>query len=571
MNQLKYLAVLTVISCYIMSAFLLPETVHAKKGGEDSSQPVVLYSEAMSRYKSLQASKKKKKYRHSWQKTISQFEVVYKKFPKSAKAPKALYMMGKLYYGLYGYSLRKDDLLQSINEYRRVITKYPKSNLADDAQLFIAQIYEKKLKNKSRAYREYQKVVNRFPKGDMSGKAKIALKRLHAYKPATKSPVQTEVVKSKSKTEPAKVNGIKFWTNPDYTRIVVTLDKDTRFEHHMLKRDPATNKPPRLYVDFSNALLSPELVEPLPIKNGLLERIRAGQYKSDQVRVVIDMHSIVVYNIFSLNDPFRIVLDIMGEGSIVKKEIDRNDLSGNSYNDSPTLAQQFDLNVKTIVIDAGHGGKDPGAVGKSGLKEKDVVLKIAKKLKVKLEKNLGIEAILTRNNDTFLPLEERTALANMHGADLFVSIHANASQKRRTSGVETYYLNLSTDEESMRVAARENATSQKRMSDLQLILNDLLQTAKLNESSRLAAFVQNDISFHLNKLHSDTKNLGVKQAPFYVLIGAQMPSILLEVSFISNPTEEKRLKNDTYLDGIVDGIMSGLKKYIDSMKVVAYK
>jgi N-acetylmuramoyl-L-alanine amidase len=537
----------------------------------NSLQPDVLYAKAMSNYKSLQASKKKKKYRHSWQKTISQFEVVYKKFPKSSKAPKALYMMGKLYYGLYGYSLRKDDLLQSINEYKRVVTKYPKSNLADDAQLFIAEIYEKKLNNKSRAYQEYEKVINSFPNGDMRGRAKIALKRLHSYKPVNKPPLQVKTVKSKGKTVLANVKGIKFWTNPDYTRIVVTLDKDSRFEHNMLKRDPSQNKPPRLYVDFLNAKLSPELVEPLPIKDGLLERIRAAQYQSDKVRVVIDMHSIVVYNVFSLNDPFRIVLDIMGEGSVVKKELTGDDMSNNPSKGSPTLAQQFDLGVKTVVIDAGHGGKDPGAIGVRGLKEKDVVLKISKKLKIELEKKLGVKAILTRNNDTFIPLEERTALANTRGADLFVSIHANASRKRRTSGVETYYLNLSTDEESMRVAARENATSQKRMSDLQLILNDLLQTTKLNESSRLAAFVQKDVSSQLGKLHSDTKNLGVKQAPFYVLIGAHMPSILVEVSFLSNPTEEKRLRNDKYLDGIVKGIMDGLKKYIDSMKVVAYK
>jgi N-acetylmuramoyl-L-alanine amidase len=561
----------SVLSIFLLSALLFPDALFAAKTLKDSSSPDALYSKAMSSYKSLHASQKKKKYRHYWQKTISQFEIVYNKFPESSKAPRALFMMGKLYYGLYGYSQRKDDLLQAINEYRRVTTHYPKSNLADDAQLSVGEIYEKKLKNRTRAYQEYQKVVLDFPKGDMSKKAKDALQRLQAYKQVSKTTDKINNTKPKSITKAANVNGIRFWTNPDYTRIVVTLDKATNFEHHMLKKDPSNNKPPRLYVDFFNAKLSPELVEPVPIKDGLLERIRTGQYQHDKVRVVIDMHSIVVYNIFSLNDPYRLVLDIMGEGSVVKNKHPDQDISTNPSGRSPTLAQQFDLGVKRIVIDPGHGGKDPGAIGKRGLKEKEVVLKIAKKLGKKLEQELGMQAILTRNSDTFIPLEERTALANTRGADLFVSIHANASQRRRASGVETYYLNLSTDEESMRVAARENATSRKRMSDLQLILNDLLQTAKLNESSRLAAFVQKDISSQLRKIHSDTKNLGVKQAPFYVLIGAQMPSILVEVSFISNPTEEKRLQDDKYLDGIVNGIMDGLRKYIDSMKVVAYK
>ncbi|MFQ5900495.1 MAG: N-acetylmuramoyl-L-alanine amidase [Thermodesulfobacteriota bacterium] len=518
----------------------------------------VMYSKAKKAYNSLQASKDKKKYRHSWENVISRFERIHKRFPKSSKAPAALFMMGKLYYGLYRYSSRKVDILQSIDSYRKVITGYPKSRLADDSQFYIAEIYEKKLKDKKRAYIEYQKVVGKFPKGDMKGKAKVALKRLKGFKP----PEKKRVVKKKGPGL-ARVNLIRYQTNPTYTRIVIEVDRDIRYKHNILKKDPSLNKPPRLYLNLYDAVLNPKLIEPLPVDNGLLKRIRTGQYTNNQVRVVIDMNSIANYKVFHLRgDPYKIVIDVNGEG--VKKGNDEK-------RGRLTIAQQFALGINTIVIDPGHGGKDPGAIGRNGLKEKDVVLKIAKKLKKILEKELGSKVLMTREDDTFIPLDDRTAFAKINDADLFISIHVNASPRKAVSGIETYFLNLTADEDSMGVAARENATSRMKMSDLQFILQDLMQNNKINESSRLATFVQDALSFKLRNVYADTKSLGVKQAPFYVLIGADMPSILVETSFISNSKEEKRLRSNSYLDRIAKGISDGLKKYIDSLKTVAYQ
>ncbi|OGP26743.1 MAG: hypothetical protein A2067_06155 [Deltaproteobacteria bacterium GWB2_42_7] len=225
------------------------------------------------------------------------------------------------------------------------------------------------------------------------------------------------------------------------------------------------------------------------------------------------------------------------------------------------------LKIKRIVIDAGHGGKDSGAVGKKGLKEKDVVLKIAKGLKETLSKETGAEIFMTRDADTFIPLEERTAIANTKEADLFLSIHANASLNRRASGVETYYLDLTNDEVAIRLAARENAVSSKKMSDLQYILNDLIKTSKTNESSRLAEVVQESLVSNLKVKYSDIRGNGVKGAPFYVLVGTHMPSILVEVSFISNSKEEDRLSDDGYIREIIAGISSGVKEYVKMMEV----
>jgi N-acetylmuramoyl-L-alanine amidase len=238
-----------------------------------------------------------------------------------------------------------------------------------------------------------------------------------------------------------------------------------------------------------------------------------------------------------------------------------------------SLAKQLALGVKRVVIDPGHGGRDYGAPGYlKGVHEKKVVLQIARKLAQKVREELKLEAVLTRDSDRFLTLEERTAFANTQGADLFISIHTNANRDRRAYGIETYFLNLATDEEAIRVAAMENATSTKNISDLQKILYDLMQNAKINESSRLAAYVQSAVISHLKaNRYERIKSKGVKQAPFYVLLGAQMPSILVEVSFISNPRECKRLADPKFQDRVAAGVVQGIRNYIQATSPTAYQ
>jgi N-acetylmuramoyl-L-alanine amidase len=231
------------------------------------------------------------------------------------------------------------------------------------------------------------------------------------------------------------------------------------------------------------------------------------------------------------------------------------------------LAKQLALGVRRIVVDPGHGGKDPGALGYlKGVREKDITLSISKKVSKKLQEQLGYEVLMTRSRDVYLTLEERTAFANTKNADLFISIHTNAHRNRDAYGMETYFLNLATDDDAIRVAAMENATSAKNISDLQTILSDLMQNAKINESSRLAASVQTAMYGKLKGKYKSVKNLGVKQAPFYVLLGAQMPAILVETSFISNPRECKRLVDPRYQDHLADAIVAGVQRYIREMQ-----
>lgn len=235
----------------------------------------------------------------------------------------------------------------------------------------------------------------------------------------------------------------------------------------------------------------------------------------------------------------------------------------------PSLAKQLALGVKQIVLDPGHGGKDSGAISCHGIAEKDLTLAFAKLLKKQLETRLGCKVLLTRTHDRFLSLEDRARVANNAKADLFISVHANAHLDPALAGFETFSLNFARDQESARVAALENATSRKAMSDLKPLLEKLLRTTKINESAALASQVQRNTVAKLRAKGDKVRDLGVKQAPFHVLLGAQMPSVLIEIGFLTNQEEEKRLKTRQYQQNLVAGITAGVESYLMETKKVA--
>ena len=230
-----------------------------------------------------------------------------------------------------------------------------------------------------------------------------------------------------------------------------------------------------------------------------------------------------------------------------------------------SLIRTLGLKVGRIVIDPGHGGHDTGTIGPSGLQEKDLVLDIALKLKTLVEEKLGSETLLTRVDDTFIPLEERTAMANHSQADLFLSIHANSSRSRRVSGVETFFLDFASSSEAEEIAARENSSAQKTIFELQDLVQKIALKEKIDESRELAQIVQKSVTSQLQKTHSQTRDRGVKQAPFIVLIGANMPSILSEVSFVSNPSDEKLLKLSSYRQKLAEALCRGIEAYAEAL------
>lgn len=371
----------------------------------------------------------------------------------------------------------------------------------------------------------------------------------------------------------ALLTGLHSWSNPDYTRVAVTLDREVKYTYHRLKQAHAQRLPARIYIDFKGARIGPG-VKDFPIGDGLLKMARVGQFRPDVVRVVLDIENIRECKIFPLSNPFRVIIDVKGEQ---KPQISRMDDSISAAEPEPRSERQPEEKkgttlkpkvpkVRRIVIDPGHGGNDPGAVGPDGVKEKDVVLAIGLKLARKIKEETGIEAVMTRSTDVFIPLEERTAIANKVNADLFVSIHANAALNKAVSGIETYYLNLAKTDKAARVAARENNISLAKVSHLQKILFDLMANHKINDSARMAEEVQKALHARVAKKYQGTRNLGVKQGPFYVLVGATMPSILVETAFISNEHEAELLIDRDFQDTASTGILDGIRNYIKTLR-----
>jgi N-acetylmuramoyl-L-alanine amidase len=387
----------------------------------------------------------------------------------------------------------------------------------------------------------------------------------------------------------AVVTDMKHWSNPDYTRVAVSVDRETGYEVHTLRPTVDAVTPSRIYIDITGARIAKGLKD-VPIGDGLLRTARVAQYRPDVVRVVLDVENIKDYKVFALSEPFRIVIDVKGER---KTEISRLEESITAHqrererqaevtpgkkegSEAPGTPEQMVKpeksekpapqmikpgRIRRVVVDPGHGGHDPGAIGAGKTYEKDIVLILGLKLSERLRSELGLDVVMTRSTDIFIPLEERTAIANKVNADLFISIHANASLNRNTTGIETYYLNLAKTEKVAQLAARENNTSLDKVSVLQAVLFDLMANYKLNDSAHLADEVQKGTWKRVSRQYPAVRNNGVKQGPFYVLVGATMPSILVETAFISNEAEEKNLNDPLYQEATVEGIVDGVRNY----------
>ncbi len=535
-----------------------------------------IYFEAEACYKKLRQHPEKQKYRDNWLDCIKRFQNVYMSNPGGAWAAAGLYQTGILYHELYKRSYRLTDKLEAVDIFRRIRKRYAASAYSQYAANALEKMSYRSpgqpVVHKSRNRKcNHKKTDVAVIKNSSRGTETFQKAKVVSAKPAS---LPLNPADASSSQKRVKVNGLRFWSNPDYTRVVVDANRETTYMHHLLKKDPSIHKPQRLYVDLDHSQLGKDIPKHIPINDDLLTKARAGQYTKDSVRVVIDIKSFKDYKIFSLKNPFRIVIDIWGNEKNPVCPVEQSPIIASIPSDPRTgaLAKQLALCVNRIVIDPGHGGRDYGAKGYlKGVYEKDIVLKISRKLAVLLRERLNCEVILTRDDDHFLTLEERTAIANTQNADLFISIHANAARSIKAYGIETYFLNLATDDDAITVAARENATSTKNISDLQSILNDLMKNAKITESSRLAAYVQENMYRDMKKKYSKINNKGVKQAPFYVLLGARMPSILVETSFISNPRECKRLTSTRYQEELCRSIAKGILKYIDEINPTARK
>ncbi len=471
------------------------------------------------------------------------------------------------------------------------------------AVLLLAQIYERDFNFKDRALYWYEKYLDLFFNDVESRWIKEKVKSLYSD---LKKISDRDRFKMKRR-EFSLITRVDFWSSPKSTRVVVELDGPVYFTKNVLKN------PYRVFVDFYNAYANPFYIKRAIIIEGqFLNRIRVGQFKKNISRVVLDFNREIKVTSFHLDNPFRLVIDINLEGvtNLVKNRGKRKKVSKKKTHvsaegkkkkkvvvkkeekkpkkekvgvpknvkvvppekiDRNTLTRVLGLKVGTVVIDPGHGGKDPGTVGYRGIKEKDVVLKIAKKLKKLLIEKLGLNVVLTRDRDVFVPLERRPLVATQNNADLFISIHANSSKNDRAAGIETFYLGFTRNRRSLSIAAYENALSQKNIGQLEDVIKKITLSEKLKESRRFAIDVNRSLWRTIRKVDPYAKNRGVKKAPFVVLIGTQIPSILVEIGFLSNRREAKIISSGKNQRKIAEALFYGIYNYLKEVGRVEKK
>jgi len=354
---------------------------------------------------------------------------------------------------------------------------------------------------------------------------------------------------------------VRHWSYPDFTRVVVEVDRPVESEVRHLAADSRAGRPERLYLDLEGVWVGRRFEGGLPVGDGLLQSVRLGQNTLSRTRVVIDVERYARHRLLTLSHPDRLVVDVYGR---------REGAEGGRAPGEPRsgrLPSGF-RPVQTVVLDPGHGGRDPGAIGVGGLREKDVTLRLARALRPPLEAE-GFRVLLTRDADLTLSLEERTARAEAEGGDLFVSLHANAAPRRGVQGIETYYLDDNHERHSLTVAARENGIPRGQLDALQRALARLRVSETSVHAERLATLVHGGIVGGMPPRYRPVQDLGVKKGPFYVLFLSDMPAILVEAGFLTNRTEAARLRDPRYLEAVAEQIAAGLVRYRDGASQVA--
>lgn len=347
------------------------------------------------------------------------------------------------------------------------------------------------------------------------------------------------------------VHAVRTWSYPAFTRVVVELSHEPQLSREGLVRLAANSpagRPERLYLDVPGYWVGMRYDRGVPVGDGLLRGVRLGQNTLRSTRVVIDLERYGRHRVFTLASPSRIVIDVFG----ARKPAVREDSNGRL----PAGLRR----VQKIIVDPGHGGSDPGATGVGGLREKDVNLEIARLLARRLEER-GFDVVLTRDGDQTRSLEERTAIAESAGGDVFVSIHANASARAKARGIETYTLDRNHERHSLDVAARENGIPAAKLDPLQRALASLHVDEVGHHSERLAGLVHTNVIRGAQSRDRSLPDLGVKKGPFYVLFMSSMSSLLVETGFVTNRDDAALLRSAPYKRVLAERIAEGIDHY----------
>ena len=409
--------------------------------------------------------------------------------------------------------------------------------------------------------------------------------------------VLAATLSGQSATQNLQVTDVRFWSLPGTTRVAIETSAEFQY-----KSDHIPN-PERLFFDIEGATLkgAGRKIQIKNVNDKYLKRIRIAENIPGRTRVVLDLEEGVSFTASQLSNPDRLIVELRPVSAEVPapfvsavveppvtpelkpppvlakpapivtpalSSLEPPPASPSrkfSQDGSRSLVRALGLKINRIVIDAGHGGHDQGTSGAAGLLEKDLVLDVALRLGKLIEERMGSEVIFTRQDDTFIGLHERTALANQRKADLFLSIHANSSPATRVSGIETYYLNFTSSSEALDVAARENASAQNSVYELKDLVQSIAQHDKIEESREFAQSIQSSLQGFESKYSPTAKDRGIRKAPFVVLIGAQMPSVLAEIGFLSNSREETLLNKPDHRQKLAEALYRGLFRYSQTL------
>ena len=618
----------------------------APSGGLAAGRPDrSLFYDAQTAEKRLHASKRLGATRTEWGRVVLRYRRVVGKYPQSGYCDDALLAIGDLYRQMavrFKAPRYNDDAVEA---YQTLVAEYPSSSLGEKALFSVFEIAReagdrKRLAEAARGY------LNTFPDSRRAAVVKAAVRKA--------APERASALPTPPPPGLAQVFNLRFWSGDSSTRVVIDLEKEVE-----IRQDRITG-PDRLWIDLVGTRLHPNLTDrSFPVGDGLLEKIRIAQNRSDVVRVVLDFRDVKDHSVIYLQDPTRLLIDVRGiprpkVADAARPAIDRpaeraatrppepaaaedadfvdlppgrpvpvspapidapspaavappptptpaaspsplptpppkraETAPSPAPSPSPTpgpareasapqpplanragsysLARQLGLGARRIVIDPGHGGHDPGTIGRGGLQEKDLVLDVAQRLEKMLRTELGTDVVMTRSTDVFIPLEERTAIANSRAADLFLSIHANSSRNPRARGIETYILNFAVDPHAEEVAARENAISAATLKDLQGLVKAIALNSKIDESRDFASSIHESLVARVRAGQDGVQDRGVRTAPFYVLIGANMPSVLAEISFVSNPDDERLLRSTDHREKIARSLFDGVRAYLEGL------
>ena len=566
---------IVLLACFLSataSGRALAATSSSKKKPVPAAQTSAATSPQLDRlikeFTSLQKDEKRSQRRDLWV-DLEQRLMTLAGTSKGESAAKAACHASMAREELGARSFLASDRLEAASGYGVTAAKYAKSAIAPTALYRQARILNDFPARKKEAVAACELLLKRYPGAKEASDAKKLLA-------GAKRDMGGEASAAGKQNTPASSVSIRniFWKGkPQRAVITLELDGEVSYEYEFAPADKAKNTPARLYLDIPGALPSQTVQPCLLPKNMTVTRIRTAK-SGDGSRITFDCDGLRCFAVRTPeNAPQTIQIEVSrkadikdgidvsqaGGAPVAAKKAESTSAGGKKAAQPNTLMEQLGLTVKTIMLDAGHGGKDPGAMH-AGFVERQFTLSMAKRVGALLQKK-GFTVLYTRTGNSFISLQDRPDAANRKKADLFISIHINANNNPEIRGLETYYLDMAKTQNAVTVAARENAVSVKNISDLQVILTDLMLSSKLEESHDLAQRVHNNILKKTRAAKFTCPDHGVRSAPFYVLMGARMPAILVEFGYITNESDAANLRSEKFLQQQAEGLVEGIIEY----------